>query len=100
MSKAFEVNRCSKLTVDPHQQIPIEGGRDAKRIVVGEPQPPVRFHEIDPDQQRIVLLEACSYGVEKGRRTGRVEVADIRSEKDRQRTSVDPCRGGEKSIAV
>ena len=53
----------SALNVDPHQQVAVEGGGDAERVVVGQEQLGFRFHQVGAEQQRVVdapFMTKCS----------------------------------------
>lgn len=53
MRKAVDAEGAAQFTVDAHEQIPVERGRDPGGIVVGEDQVAFGLFEIDAEQQGI-----------------------------------------------
>ena len=84
--RSRDVEVAAELAVDAHQQIAVERGGHAERIVVGEQQLVLRLHEIGAEQQRVAGGRA-PHGSRAGSALapGRIEVADVRAEKQHQR---------------
>ena len=76
MREAIEVEGAVQLAVDPFQQVEIEGGGYAGRVVIGCLQPLPGFLEIDADQQPAAGPELPPKTRQKGLRFDGVEVAD------------------------
>src|SRR5205823_7415812 len=85
--EVFESKIAAELAVDSHEQVAVEGGGDAERIVVGEQQIALRLDEVSADEQRIAAHERRADGPQEGIGAGRIEVADVRPEKQRERPS-------------
>src|ERR1700686_5093718 len=81
MREAIDVEIRPELTIRAHVQVFVEGRGDAKRIVVGEQQLAFRFYEIRAEEERVAPSQRGAHAVEKRVGTGRIEVADVRSQK-------------------
>ena len=57
VGERVEVEVAAELAVDPDQQVAVERGGHAERIVVGEQQVALRLHEIGAEQQRVARRE-------------------------------------------
>ena len=57
MLERVEIERATELAVDAHEQVLVECGGHAERIVVGELQLAVGFDEIGAEQQKISGLQ-------------------------------------------
>src|SRR5688572_24015167 len=84
MAKLIHGEVGSELAIDPDEQVPVERGGDAERIVVGEQELPLGFHQIDTEEERVMPGDAAAHVGQECRRARRVEVADVRSEEDNQ----------------
>ena len=88
MRERGHVEVAADLPVDSHEQVPVEGGGDAERIVVCEQQLAFLLHQIGADEQRVSRREAAADRLEERVRARRIEVADVRSKEKRQRAPV------------
>src|ERR1700675_4525266 len=85
MREPAEVEITTELAIDPDEKIQVERGGHAQRVVVGRQQLALVLHEIGADQQDILLEERRSNAAQKRAGSRRIEVADVRSEKQGQR---------------
>ena len=53
VDEAVQVEIAAQFAVDPHEQIPVEGRRDPKRIVVGQQQVPLRLDQVGADEKAV-----------------------------------------------
>ena len=79
-----EVEVGQELGVDPREQVLVERGRDAHRIVVGQQQLLFRLDQIGSQQERISRPQRAADLAQEllGRR--RIEVADVGTEEDHE----------------
>src|SRR5450830_1161629 len=85
MAEGADVEVAAELAVDPDEQIAVERRRDAERVVVREQERPLRFHEIGAGEQAVAGRERRADAAKKRVGAWRIEVTDVRSEKERQR---------------
>ena len=85
MTKCGDVEVGAQLAVDPHEQVAVEGGGDAERIVVGQQQvgAPASRDRCPTSSASPVASEARTLP-QKRVRARRIEVADVGAEKQRQ----------------
>ena len=103
-SAAFQTARCAKavevevgeqLRVHAREQVLVEGGGHAERIVVGEQQVALGLDEVGAEQQRVARAQGPADLREELARGGRIEVADVRAEEeDEHRAAVGPVARG------
>src|SRR5207247_116811 len=84
MAECLDVAVAAQLAVDADQEIAIECGGDAQRIVVGEQQMPLRLHEIGADQEHVAAHERRPDAAQKCVGARGIEVADVRAQEQRQ----------------
>ena len=99
MSESVQIERPAKLAVDSDQQVLVERGGDAKRVVVGQLKLPLILDEVGAEQQQITRLQDVTNSSQKGQRRRRVEVADVRTEEEHQHGAVPLTRRGRPSQA-
>ena len=75
-------SRARSSRVHPHEQVLVEGGRDAERIVVGEQQLALRLDEVGAEEQRVARPQRAPDLGEELVGGGRIEVADVRAEEE------------------
>ena len=100
MRKRVQLEVGRQLAVEPQQQIPVEGGGQAQRIVIREQQLILRLDQVRTEQQEIAAGEARAGSGKKGGRAGRVEVADVRPEECHECRAVILGRQAEQPILV
>ena len=79
-----EIECAAKLAIDSDEQVLVERGGDAQRIVVGELQLALGFDEIGAKQQQIAGPQDIADSTQECQRRRRIEVADVRSEKQHE----------------
>ena len=96
VAKRADVEVGAELAVDPDEQIEVERGGHAERIVVRQEQLPLRLDEIRAKQKRVAAPERPGEAPEQGFGRRGIEVADVRAEEQRQgkrlRESCFHCR--------
>ena len=85
MREAVHVEIAAQFPVHPHEQVAIERGGHAQRVVVGQQQLGLRLHEIGAEQQRVAGSEDRADAAQKRVGARRIEVADVRSEEHHER---------------
>ena len=85
MREMLESEIGRQLAVCPHQQVAIERGGDAERIVVRKKQLGLWFHQIRAEQQPVAWRERAADSLEERIGVGRIEIADIRSQAEHHR---------------
>ena len=93
MIERCEVELAAEFVVDPLEEVLVEGGGHAERIVVGEQQVALRFDEVGAEQEKVALGERRANAIEELRGRWRIEVADIRAEQQDQDRAVGVSRG-------
>src|SRR6516165_8828736 len=84
MGEGVDVEVGPEIPVRPQEEVAIECRRDAKGIVVGKQQIALTLDEIGADEQRIARGQRGPDVSEKSVRPRRIEVADVRAEKERE----------------
>ena len=79
MREAGEVEIAAELAVDAREQIEIEGGGDAARIVIGGDQDPLGLLQIDAEQEGAARPEQPRGIAEEGARLVMGQIADGRA---------------------
>jgi hypothetical protein len=95
MVERLEIEVAAELAVDPHQQIAVERGGHAERIVVGQLQRPFGLDEIGAEQQPVAGRQPAADRAQEFVGARRVEVADVRSEENREAAAGRARLGGE-----
>src|SRR6476646_11941500 len=98
--KSVQIEVGLQLGVEPQQEVLVEGGRQAQRIVIREQQLTLRLDQVRPEQQVIVRAKRPPDQAKKGGRAGRVEVADVRPQECYQRGAAIVGRQAEQPILV
>jgi hypothetical protein len=80
MLEAAEVEVGAQLAVDADQQVQVERGRHAQRIVVGDQQVALGLDEIGAQQKRVPRLQRRRDAAQQRLGRGWIEIADVRSE--------------------
>ena len=80
-----DVEGPAQLAIDSDQQVAVERRRHAERIVVRHEQIALGLDEIGADQEPVVSGERGTNAAQERVHSGRIEVADVRSEKQGQR---------------
>src|SRR5215471_20957006 len=94
MLERVDIEVATELAIDPDQQIAVEGSGDAERIVVGEQEIGLRLHEIGPEQKRVTRRERRADCCQESIRVRRIEIADVRTEKEREQAPAAAAFGG------
>src|ERR1044072_3108537 len=94
MRELLYVELASKLAVDPHEQVQVEGRSHAERVIVSRQQYVSRFLQVGPNQQNVCGPQHPANFFEEFARLFRVEIADVRPKKQR-----DGARGGARGRA-
>ena len=92
MREPIEIEIARRAPVETRQQVLVERRRHAERIVVGELQHGIRLDEIEPEQQRVAGTQRRADVAQQRRRLRRIEVADVRSEKQHHRLAARKLR--------
>ena len=79
MGEAVEVETAAKLAIDAREQIEVESGGHALRVVIGGQEDRRRFLEIDADEEQAVLAQEPRCIGEEGGRLFMAEIADGRA---------------------
>src|SRR5947209_862250 len=77
-----------KLSVDAREEIEVEGGGDAERVVVRGFENRGVFLEVCAEQKRVARAQHAAQTPEEGARAFAVEVADVRAEEEYERARV------------
>ena len=93
MVERREVEVPAELAVDAHQEVLVERGRHAERIVVGEQQLAFRLDEVGAEQQEIADVEGRADAIEKACRGRLIEVSDVRAEQQDEHRAAVTARG-------
>src|SRR2546422_7830031 len=81
-----------ELAVHANEQVPVEGGGHAERVVISEQQVALRFHQVSANQKRLARLERTANRPQKLVGARRIEVADVRSEEQDERSPTVTAR--------
>src|SRR5438034_537461 len=87
MTESVQVKVRAELSVDADQQVPVERRRDAEWVVVRGDELVSRFHQIGADEQRVAGGERAANAAEEGVGAGWIEISDVRSEKQHERSA-------------
>ena len=79
MREAAEIEIRPKLAIGAHQQIEIEGGGDASRIVIGGDEDPLALLQIDAEEEGAARPEQARGIAEEGARLAVRQIADGRA---------------------
>ena len=79
VAKGVDWDVAFELSVDPLQQVEVEGGCHAFRIVIGSDEALDRLHPVHADQQLRATAEQVAESAQQVRRAARHEIADRRS---------------------
>ena len=85
MAERGEVEVATQLAVDAQQDVQVEGGADAERIVVRTKQVALRLDQISANQQRPPGPNRTVNTTQQRVRCLRIEIANIRSQQQHQR---------------
>ncbi len=83
-----EVEVGVELAIHADEQIAVEGGGHAERVVIRKQQVALRFQQVSAHQQRVVRPERAANRPQKLGGARRIEVADVRPEEQHQRPPV------------
>lgn len=84
LAESGKVESAAQLTVDSSEQVQIESGCYALRIIVGRNQDLAGFQHVHSDEQPIIFGHSGSNGLQKRDSILVVEIADTGTEKDNQ----------------
>ena len=84
MLEGREIEVRTEFAVDPQQQVLVEGGREAERVVVGEEQIPLRLDEVGAEQEGIPGAQRVADFLQKTFRRRRIEVAYVGTQEEDQ----------------
>ena len=83
--EGVDVKVAAELSVDPHEQVPVERRRHTERVVVCQQQLAFRLDQVDADEEVVAWVE-CGSNTAKERVGARpIEIADVGSEKQHER---------------
>ena len=85
---AFTSKSPSKLPVHAHQQVEIERGGHAERVVIGQQQFGLGLHQVRPEEQGAAIAQRPANAAQQRVGAGRIEVADVRPEEHHE--GIDP----------
>ena len=83
MLEGVDVEVGVELAVHANEQVAVESGGHAERIVIGEQEVALRFHQVGANQQRVARPQRAADRPQKLGGARRIEVADVRSEEQR-----------------
>ena len=94
MLEGLDVEVGVELAIHADEQVPVEGGGHAERVVIREQEVALRFQQVSANQQRVVRPQRAADRPQKLGGARRIEVADVRSEEQDQRPPAVMARQG------
>src|ERR1044071_3616463 len=84
MTKSAQVERSFQLAINSREHVQVERRRHAERIVVSRLENRLILLQIRTKQKRVAFVEHTAHRTQKSQRLVLIEVADIRTEEERE----------------